>query len=583
VNVLCLVPARGGSKRLPRKNLAEVGGASLTGRAVMAARRFGLLAGLPVRVVVDTDDVEIAREGRAWGAEVPFLREASLAADDTTSAASTLAAIDRLTSAGWTADAVILLQPTSPLRSAEDILACWRTFDASARPSVTSVTATDHPAELVFRQDGAGKLAWAWPAAREPWIGTRFPAGVQLTGSVYVVTPAFLRARSAFVLAGETVGVACPRERSVDVDTAADLHIADAIARAGETRPIDVGGRLVGEGHPCFVIAEAGVNHNGDASLAHRLVDVAADAGADAVKFQTFDPALLAAASAPRAAYQVERTGGEASQQEMLRQLVLGRDDTAAVARHARDRGILFLSTPFDDRSADFLADLGVPMFKIASGEVTNGPFLKHVASKGRPVILSTGMSTIAEAAAAVELLEASGANGLAVLHCVSEYPAKVASSNLRAMATLRSVLGLPTGLSDHTLGLTASLAAVAMGASIIEKHFTLDRTMPGPDHTASLEPDELKTLMAEVRAIESARGDGRKVPTAGEMAVAAVARRSLHATRDLPAGHRLAPGDLIALRPGTGLSPMLLDAIVGRTLTRAREAGSMLHAADLG
>lgn len=338
-----------------------------------------------------------------------------------------------------------------------------------------------------------------------------------------------------------------------------------------------IGARPVGAGAPCFVIAEAGVNHNGDPTLACRLVDAAADAGADAVKFQTFKALRLVTATAPQAAYQRRGAAGGGTQFEMLERLELSDDAHRAVVARCRARGVVFLSSPFDELSADFLADLDVPAFKLGSGELTNLPMLAHVAAKGRPLILSTGMATLDEVGAAVATARTAGATDIAVLQCVSSYPAQPADVNLRAMRTMADTFDVVAGYSDHTLGVAVSLGAVALGAAIIEKHFTLDRTLPGPDHQASAEPAELATLVAGIRAIESALGDGQKRPTASEADVAAAARRSIVAAVDIPAGATLTD-DLLALRrPGTGLAPSRWSTVIGRTTRKAIPAGALI------
>ena len=320
------------------------------------------------------------------------------------------------------------------------------------------------------------------------------------------------------------------------------------------------------------------MNHNGDVDRAHRLVDAAAGAGADAVKFQTFRADRLASAAAPKAAYQAARTGAAQSQLDMLRALELAPEAHAELQAHARDRGLVFLSTPFDEESADLLEALDVPAFKVPSGELTNLPFLAHLARKGKPLIVSTGMAGLGEVEAAVREIEANGAPGLVLLHCVSSYPARPEDSNLRVMATLAAAFGAPTGYSDHTLGIAVPLAAAALGACVIEKHFTLDRSLPGPDHQASAEPAELTALVEGIRTIESALGDGRKRAVAAEADTAAVARRSLVAAADIPAGAPLTP-DLIALRrPGTGLPPALQPFLLGRRATVAIPAGTLLR-----
>lgn len=345
--------------------------------------------------------------------------------------------------------------------------------------------------------------------------------------------------------------------------------------------PIRIEQHLVGRGQRTFVIAEAGVNHNGRLDLAERLVDIAADAGCDAIKFQTFDPALLATENAAKAEYQRETTGAGGSQLEMLQSLVLPRDAHARLQQRARERGLVFMSTPFDEASADFLEELDVPAFKVSSGDLTNVLLLEHLASKARPLLVSTGMASLDEVTAAVDLLKQRGAPAIALFHCVSNYPAQPADCNLRAMATLREATGLPVGWSDHTHGIDVTVAAVALGAELVEKHFTIDRTLPGPDHRASLEPDELAAMMRGIRNAEAALGDGTKRPRPSEAAVAAVARRSLGYREDLALGTRVERRHLIALRPGTGIPTTQLQTVVGRRLKRAVTGRTLVDAAD--
>jgi N-acetylneuraminate synthase len=331
-----------------------------------------------------------------------------------------------------------------------------------------------------------------------------------------------------------------------------------------------------------FVIAEAGVNHNGRLDLARRLVDVAAESGADAVKFQTFKADRLVTRTAPRAEYQRRATGGSASQHAMLAALELSEGDHEALWRHCAHRGIEFMSTPFDVESARYLKRLGVRRIKIPSGEVTNLPMLEVIGGLGLPVILSTGMCDLDEVAAAVKALQEAGCRELAILHCVSNYPAAPAATNLRAMDTLARAFGVPVGLSDHTQGTAVAIAAVARGAAILEKHFTLDRALPGPDHQASLEPPELRALVSAVRDVTAALGDGVKRPVASELPIREVARKSLVAAHDLPEGATLGPGDLITLRPGTGMSPARLGEVLGRRTACAIAAETPLTEAML-
>ena len=346
------------------------------------------------------------------------------------------------------------------------------------------------------------------------------------------------------------------------------------------SRRFAIGGHLLGAGR-CFVIAEAGVNHDGDPEKARRLVDAAHAAGADAVKFQTFRAEQVISPLAPKAAYQRANTGG-GSQLEMIRALELSAGDFAGLKARCDERGILFLSTPFDEESAGLLRDLGVPALKIPSGEVTNLPLVRHIGGLGRPVILSTGMASLCEVGRAVEALEAAGCPDLAILHCVSSYPAAPEDTNLRAMATLAETFGVPAGLSDHSAGIEIPLAAAALGAAVIEKHVTLDKALPGPDHKASLDPAELKAMVAGIRKVEAALGDGVKQPRPAEADTRAVARRSLFLRAGLGAGEAILADHLVALRPAGGIPPDALETVVGRRAARDLEAGAMLRPGDL-
>lgn len=343
-----------------------------------------------------------------------------------------------------------------------------------------------------------------------------------------------------------------------------------------------IGHRIVGPGQPCYVIAEAGVNHNGDVAQAMALIDAAADAGADAVKFQTFRADAVAAAWAPKARYQLRTTGAAESQQAMLRRLELDATAHRALIAHARRRGIDFLSSPFDPASVGLLVEMGVPALKLASGELTNVILLRAAAATRLPLLVSTGMSTLEEVTTAVGWLRQAGADQVALLHCVSNYPASEQDANLRAMASLCDALQLPVGWSDHTPGTEIALAAVALGAAVVEKHLTLDRTQAGPDHLASLEPAAFAAMVRAIRRVEAALGDGVKRPMPSERPMRRVARRSLAAACDIPAGTRLVSAMLTALRPGTGIPASALDAMIGAVAVRRLAAGQVLEPRDV-
>lgn len=335
-----------------------------------------------------------------------------------------------------------------------------------------------------------------------------------------------------------------------------------------------------------LIIAEAGVNHNGSLDLARKLIDVAAEAGVDYVKFQTFKTEKLVSKQAIKADYQIENTGNEKeSQFEMIKKLELDRLTHQLLIEYCASKNIRFFSTAFDLDSIDLLEELALLLYKVPSGEMTNLPYLRKIATKGKPVILSTGMCTLADIEAAIRVMLAEGLprEMLTVLHCNTEYPTPMIDVNLRAMNTIGQAFGVKVGYSDHTLGIEVPIAAVAMGAVCIEKHFTLDRTMEGPDHRASLEPAELKAMVSAIRNIEMAMGDGIKAPSASELKNIGIARKSVHLAKALPAGHVLTEADLEMKRPGDGISPMDMDLVIGRTLTIGLPAEAKIELGHLG
>jgi len=349
--------------------------------------------------------------------------------------------------------------------------------------------------------------------------------------------------------------------------------------QAPDIHPVRIGGREAGPGGRCFIIAEAGVNHNGDLDTALKMVDTAAECGADAVKFQTFKADELVTTSAQPAEYQrrSSSTPGE-TQYQMLKRLELPFTAFETLMGRCLEKGVEFLSTPFDVGSADFLDRAGVRAFKISSGDLTDLALIGHVARMGKPMIISTGMAGMEEVRAAVGAVRGAGNSDIILLHCVSAYPALPESVNLRAMLALAETFHTPAGYSDHTLGVEVAIAAAALGACVIEKHFTLDRRMPGPDNQASAEPHELAALVKAVRNVEAAMGDGCKRPAASERSAAEAARKSLVLSRSLPAGHALREGDVVVRRPGTGLPPAKLSEVMGRKLAADCEAGTPLR-----
>lgn len=329
-----------------------------------------------------------------------------------------------------------------------------------------------------------------------------------------------------------------------------------------------------------LVIAEAGVNHNGDLATALSLVDVATESGADIVKFQTFTADRLVTRDAAKAEYQKATTSNTETQFEMLRELELSHNEHLAIVERCQERGIGFLSTGFDIDNVDMLVGLGMDQIKVPSGEITNLPYLRHIGDLCLPTILSTGMADMEEVSSALDVLLACGSSksDITILHCTTDYPAAMGDVNLRAMVTMRDAFGVDVGYSDHTLGCEVAVAAVALGAVVIEKHLTLDRDFAGPDHAASLEPGEFANMVCAIRNIEIALGDGIKGPQSSEIANMAVARKSLVAVEHIREGDVFTSMNIAAKRPGSGLSPMLWDEVLGQKATRKYAPNEMIE-----
>jgi N,N'-diacetyllegionaminate synthase len=335
-----------------------------------------------------------------------------------------------------------------------------------------------------------------------------------------------------------------------------------------------------------IIIAEAGVNHNGDIAKAKLLIDVAVKAGVDYVKFQSFVANRLVSKDAKKAQYQsVNINDGDDSQYNMLKKLELSHENHLELMSYCSERNIQFFSTAFDVEGVNYLNDLGLSFFKIPSGEITNYPYLRAIALCGKPVIMSTGMCAEIEIKQAMDVLVKFGLkkDNISILHCNTEYPTPMKDVNLKAMLSIQKTFGVQVGYSDHTLGIEVPIAAVAMGATIIEKHFTLDRTLPGPDHVASLEPEELKAMVKAIRNIELAlSGDGQKMPSDSETKNISIARKSIYLTKNLTKGHVISEEDIISLRPGDGVSPMEWENIVGKKLVTDKKEDDKLFLSDI-
>lgn len=473
MHVLIVIPARGGSKGLPGKNLRCVGGVSLVGRAVYAARGFARLAGIDATIFVDTDSAEIAEEGRRYGADVPFLRPAELAGDATSTSDSVLHAVQRLIARGVQVDVIVLLQPTSPLRTAEDIAACWKEFDRASAPSVISTVPVGHPPELSLRAGADGVLDWALGEPPHDIRRQAFRPATFPSGAVYVLTHELLRREGRFIVPGVTRSVLLPPAHSVDIDTADDLALAEALANAAPFRSFALGGLWLERGR-CPIIADAGIRHHGDVAESHRLIDAAADAGADAIKFSTLDLAHSSLGS--------------------LRE----------IKARAADRGLVLLLSASGERGADVVEELGLSAFCISPTEKLSPRLLAHVARKGRPLVLWTGTATMPDIADAVLTIRGESTVPFALFRG-AKYATLPQECNLGAMSSMRALFGVPVGWSDSTVGVDISLAAAALGADMIERQFTLDGAPFGSDHKTALDPAELAALVASIRVTGAA------------------------------------------------------------------------------
>lgn len=341
---------------------------------------------------------------------------------------------------------------------------------------------------------------------------------------------------------------------------------------------VKIADRLIGEGNPCFIIAEAGVNHNGDINQAKRLIDIAKEAGVDAVKFQTFKAEELVSRRSPKA----KHIEGEESVFEMTKSLELGKEDFKQIAEYATRKDIIFLSTPSGEWSTNLLYDLGVPAYKIASGDITNIPLLKYIAKKGLPIIMSTGMANLGEIEDALDAIYSTGNEQVILLHCVASYPTPLEEVNLRVIDTLKQAFQLPVGFSDHTTSTIVPVAAAALGASVIEKHFTLDKNLPGPDHKASANPDELKRILEGIRELEVLLGSPIKRCTKSEEETKVAFRRSIVAKTDISKGTRITRDMLAIKRPGTGIPPKFLDIVVSRNAKKDIKSEEVIEWEDI-
>jgi len=580
--ILAVILARGGSKRLPGKNIKKLGGIPLIGHTIQAAAQSALID----KIVVSSDSDEILKVSSGFPCLVQK-RPAHLAEDATTSQDSLRYVVTEFEKEHKEEyDLVILLQPTCPFRKTAEIDKCIKELVDNGADSSQTVTLVKEKPELMFVVE-EGKLNFQNKNAffnkslrRNHYI---------LNGAVYVVRKDLFISTSA-LYGDKNIPVIMSQEDSLDIDTYVDWQIAEKLweertmnSNAPFRKSLSIAGKQIGDEHPTFIIAEIGVNHNGDMDIAQKLIDLAVEAGADAVKFQNFDPKTGTSKFTPKVTYQKENDGPEGTYQTMLERLKITEEQTKMLAEYAAKKGIIFLSTASDAESLEILKKVDPPAYKVGSPHITNLPLLKDTARCGKPMIISTGMATYEEIDEAIQVCKEVGNEQIILLHAVSDYPTQFSDANLNVIARLRERYPtLHIGYSDHTLGIEASTVAVGLGARVLERHFTIDKNMPGPDHKASLVFGELEALVRAVRNIELALGDGVKRRTLREEEVARTARRSVVAHVDIPAGTVLREEMVRMKKPGTGIKPKYYWSLLGKKTVRDIKADTTLQWEDI-
>lgn len=584
LNIVGVIPARGGSVGVPLKNIRELCGKPLIYYVIKAALASKHLS----RVIVSTDHEEIARISRKYGAEVPFKRPADISEDVPTEFVIQHAVNFIEKEEGRKVDIVVTLQATTPLLNGEDIDATIEKLVKEGFDSVITVKEVEEYPWWMMRMEKRGEKR----GKVTPFLGQEMAGETmvrQTLETLYIpnggayATKRDVVMKESRIISKNCGAVVMPLERSVDIDTELDFKVVESIMWEGSKesmKRIKIERKKIGEGEPCFIIAEAGINHNGDLNLAKKLIDAARDAGADAIKFQTHLPEkeMLkdrdGTSSDSTAAYVGESLFG------LLKRVELSKEELLYLKNYAATKGILFLSTPFSREAVDLLEEIGVQAYKVGSGEMTNFPLLKVIVEKRKPMIISTGMSTLEEIEEMVNFLKKFRAD-FAILHCTSTYPTRYEDVNLGVIEILRKRFKIPVGLSDHSIGIYTALASVALGACIVEKHFTISRDLPGPDQKASLEPPDLRELVVGVRAVEKALGDTKMV-TEAELAVQKMARESVVALVDIPEGAVVTKDLVWVKRPGTGIPAKYLERVLGMRARRRIKKNTVIKWRDL-
>jgi N,N'-diacetyllegionaminate synthase len=567
--VLAIIPARGRSKRIPHKNRKLLNGKPLITYTIEQAQRSQYID----TIVISSDDNRILDCCRNYNC-LRQKRPTHLAQDDTSTVDVLRYVLTKAEKKQGPFEIIITLQPTSPFRTTESIDKCITTIVDKKKDTVFTVTeATQHPG-IMFTEDLSFK-------DKESFFnkGNRKRHYI-LNGAVWATTKETLLNSGIY---GENVDqVIMRKEDSIDIDTPEDWNTATF--RKKTTPPdIKIAGKKIGNTHPIFIIAEAGVNHNGDIKLAKKLIDMAKECGADAVKFQTFNPLTGTSKNAEKTNYQKENDGTQGNYQTMLQKLQLNELQFIELNKYAKKQEILFMSTASDHESLDIVKKLNVPAFKIGSNHITNLPLLKDTAHCQKPIIMSVGMATYQEINEAIAIITATGNNDIILLHCVSQYPTPINNANLSIITKLKKHYpNINIGYSDHTLGNDASLASIALGACIIERHITLNKSMEGPDHKASLEKDELRELVSKAKRVKTLLGHGKKIRTPGEDEVAKKARRSIFVHTQLTKGTIITEENIRLKKPEIGIKPKYYWDVLGKKVKHNMEKDTPLRWEDI-
>ena len=576
--ILVIIPARGGSKKIPRKNIKFLAGKPLIAYSIEQAKQLGLID----KIIVSTEDIEIAKIAERYGVEVQ-MRPGELAQDNTPMIPVLQHVVKTLEQNNQFFDIVILLQPTNPFRKTKHILSTIEKIDEGFDSATTVSKLNIHPCRfLKINEKGTSIFL-----NDEQETLRQETNNFHVNGAVYAYKKEVLM--NLQILSWQktnNAAVEIDEKYAFDIDNPLDFEIAEYLMQ--QKNQIVLGEKIIEKDSPIFIIAEAGVNHNGSMEIAKKLIDVACEAKVDAIKFQTFNPDDLVTEDATMCSYQEKNIGEKDSQLSMLKKINLDYECFKELKKYCDEKKILFLSTPHTEDAIDFLNDL-VPAFKIGSGDLTNLPFLKKISRIGKPMILGTGMSTIEEVKEALKTINNEGNEKVIMLHCTTNYPCSLNEVNLRAMQTMQNELECLVGYSDHTEGIRVPLIAQELGAVIIEKHFTLDKNMVGPDHKVSLEPEELKRMVELLRdnqkKIEFEKlimGNPEKKPSNNELEIMKVVRKIIVAKKDIPKDKGIEEEDLIIKRPGTGILPGKIGEVIGKIAKRNIKANSLISHYDL-